>query len=217
MMQGRVGAVRPGRGKTKTRVSIWDLLQWAFQRELAGIDFDEIATLTHQSVIGGSFLMMQHGLLGCRVDGGGRSPSHPDADIVASALSCLPEAHGGRRMALTIADLARTGRVPDWMEGAAPRVVPAQWRDSKYGRFAKTEVVGKAQWVSRGQVRETEIRVCPVTYQSPQEDILSARRFYLAWWMALLELQISMRMSRDLSAFEVTEAMPPHTPWQKNS
>tara|TARA_R110002049_G_scaffold23331_2_gene82340 strand:+ start:1043 stop:1696 length:654 start_codon:yes stop_codon:yes gene_type:complete len=217
MMMGEVVAVRPGRGRMKTRVGVWDLLQWAFQRELAGIDFDEIATMVGQSVIGGTYLMMQHGALGCRVDGGGRSPCHPDADIVAATLGCLPDRLGGRRMAVMIAEMARAGLVPDWMPDARPRIEAAEWGWNPHGRHAKTERVGTAHVIRRGVAREVEVRCCPVVWIAPEREIERARRHYMAWWLALLDVQMTLRMSRDLSAFEVTDAMPPRCPWKENT
>ncbi|MGY9050246.1 hypothetical protein P775_09780 [Puniceibacterium antarcticum] len=217
MMHARIPAsVRPGRGNQRTRASIEQLLCWAFQREFASLDFDELASTsgTAPPGVGMEYIMIERARLGCRVDGGGRSEPHPDADAVASALAALPQGHGGRRVALWIAELARSGLTPDWHQDERPRCVPVAWRSCKHGDFAKTDVAGSVEVMGRKGLRRVDLTVCPVTYVNTGREIAAARRDYLAWWGALLELRDTFRVYGGLTAFEVTEQMPPAAPWR---
>ena len=217
MMMAR--SVRPARGSAPaTPVGIRELLEWAFRTECARLEFDEIiesSGITMRAV-GTEYILMRRGILGCKIDGGGRSDPHPDADIVASAVAALPEACGGRHMALMIAELARCGNTPDWMPGATLACVPVTWAGQvKHGKpFAKTVSLGTGKYRYRGKEREYDRRVCPVRYLNDAKQIGGLRRTYLQWWGALLELRDTFRIYGGLSAFEVTRAMPPRSPWK---
>lgn len=206
------------RGASARDISILGLIEWAFQRECASLDFDEMAsTAGERPSVSPLWVLMQRHNLGCKIDGGGRSDPHPDADIVASALAALPDARGGRRMGIRIAELARAGLRPDWMEGAVTRCVPVNLSREKPGRPPKSEVCGTIEVVSRGRKRTVELRWCPVTYTPTPQQISSARRDYLLWWDALHELRFQLQMYRGLSAWRVTDDMPPRKPWIKSS
>ena len=129
-------------------VTILQLLDWAFQKEKIRIDFDQGATERPQGALKGygtEHILMRQAELGCRVQGGGTSEPHPDADAVADALAQLPEGVGGRRMALVIADLCRADETLGWGSDLAPQVQPVDWKQTKHGRFAVTETCGKAR------------------------------------------------------------------------
>jgi len=218
----RVGP-KPGH---KAEVAIWDLLCWAFQREFASVDFGRITSLGGQPMpgYGMEFVLLEQARLGCRVDGGGHSDPHPDADVVAAALSALPEVCGGRPMAVQIAELARAGQVPDWMGDATPRLVPVEMHTNRHGCHAKTAdaavlgSVGWPHWKRRNRknvVVEEVVTYCPTIWRPSAAQIAAARRGYQLWWGALLELRINLQIGAPLSAFEVTDAMPPMTPWAK--
>ncbi|TMV14419.1 hypothetical protein [Arenibacterium halophilum] len=217
MMAAR--AIQPARGSAPaTPVSIRELLEWAFGRELARLDFDEIGAVRgdRRVGVGTEYLLMQRQLLGCQIDGGGRSEPHPDADTVASALAALPEGHGGRATALWIADLARAGMAPEWRYEERKTCEPVAWRACKHGtRYAVTESAGQVQYVHRGRLRQAELRVCPVRFRDPAPLAARARRDYLRWWGALFDLQQTFRLYGGLTAFVVTEAMPVMEPWRK--
>lgn len=213
MMRVQKHDVSPVRAARRA-VSIQQLLEWAFQRELASLDFDEMATTSgSRPGISMEYVLMQRHNLGCQVDGGGRSEPHPDADLVASALASLPVACGGRTMAVWIAELARAGTTPDWLPGAVTRCVPMEWRKTKHGQFATTRTCGSVSYVSRGRKRSTDIRCCPVTYSPSASKIASTRRGYLLWWGALLELSTTFRIYDSLTAHVVTDVLPPRAPW----
>jgi hypothetical protein len=85
-------------------------------------------------------VLIRQAMLGCRVDGGGGGGPrdvHQDAEVVAAVLAGLPDALGGRGMAVRVAELARAGITPDWMPGAVPRCVPAELRDGPGGPRAR--------------------------------------------------------------------------------
>ncbi|MGQ3486103.1 hypothetical protein [Roseovarius pacificus] len=208
-------------------VGIRELLEWAFQRELASLDFDEITTVGGGAPpgIGMEYIMMERAKLGCRVDGGGRSDPHPDAEIVASALAALPERVGGRRMAIWIAELARAGREPDWYQNETPRYGPAEWHINPHGARAvrrDAAELGQTGWPPvkrrnrKGVIVTDPVYYCPVTVSPNPSQIAAARRAYLSWWGALLELRDTFRLYTDLSAHVVTDEMPPLSPWRKN-
>jgi len=210
------GAVRAGR---KVQISIKELLAWAFQRELASLDFNEVSTEAGQRPgVGIEWIMMQQAKLGVTIDGGGRSDPHSDADIVASALASLPENHGGRRMAIWIAELARAGREPDWMPDARPACTPVEWKRCKHGTFAAREFyTGPGRWPSPVLTGEKDGYACPVTYTDTVADVARAHRAYLGWRSALHELAHNLRTGDPLTGFAVTLELPPVAPWQNRS
>lgn len=218
-MNAVAGIMRDRHGRVQRPIAIRGLIEWAFQRECASIDFDEVRTVSggHRPGVGTEYLLMQRHNLGCQVDGGGRSEPHPDADLVASALAALPDAQGGRRMGVWIAELARAGMVPDWRRDAAASCRPLEWRQTKHGRFAKTRSIGVHCHVVRGRRVEVDVRVCPVGYSNTAQEIARARRLYLEWWGALLEVRRVFQVYGGLTSWYVTDEMPKMKPWQKTS
>ncbi|WP_243612942.1 DUF4637 domain-containing protein [Shimia aestuarii] len=219
-------AIRPGRGGLKTQVSILELVGWAFQREKASLNFDPINSIrgVKAQTRSSCALIAEHERLGCRIEGGGSSEPHPDADQVADALANLPEGHGGRRMAIWIAELARAGGVPDCMAHVKPRIVPLETRSNQHGVRAVTEDaahLGATGWqpVARrnrkGAIVHDAVAYCPVRLRPSADEIAAARRQYLGWWGAMLELRDTFRIYGGLTAFEVTKAMPPMRPWAR--
>ncbi|MDO6592200.1 hypothetical protein DS901_10260, partial [Loktanella sp. D2R18] len=100
MMVAR-GMGQAARVDTRRSIDIWGLVVWAFQREAAQLDLQR-TSLAESCITGFGYASMtaiiaEHEQLGCRVDGGGSSDPHPDADLVASALSVLSEGCGGQR------------------------------------------------------------------------------------------------------------------------
>lgn len=205
------------RGAVARDISILGLIEWAFQRECASLDFDEMAsTAGERPSVSPLWMLMQRHNLGCKVDGGGKSDPHPDADIVASALAALPEGRGGRRMGLTIAELARAGLRPDWMEGAVMRCVPVDVHKGRHGAYAKSDPCGQVEVISRGRKRTVEVRWCPVRFTHSPDRIAAARRDYLRWWDALWDLRLTFQhRNGGLTAWRITDEMPPRTPWKK--
>lgn len=198
----------------KREMSIRRALEWAFAQERVSVDFDEI----HDGPGGVDTIwrLMQRGRLGCKVDGGGRSPRHDDAEIIASFVARLDEGHGGRGMAVEIARLARCCTVPDWMPRAVPRCVPVDVVENPHGVFARTSVVGKVEVRKRGRKKMVDVVACPVTFRPSAAKIASARRDYLQWWGALLDLRVTLAAA-GLRTIAVTQEMPPMKPWDTSA
>ncbi|MCF7700540.1 hypothetical protein GLR48_14645 [Loktanella sp. M215] len=213
---------RASRGAAQD-IGIWPLLVWAFRTECAQLDLgggrDRLghgygyASMTS--------IIAQHEQLGCRIDGGGRSDPHPDADLVAAAVAVLPEGCGGARMAVTIAELARAGMMPEWH--VPTWIEPLKWGTSRYGRYAVTAdaaELGAGGWphqpytTRKGGNRFEEVRYCPVNIRGGVAEVTAKRRAWLLWWSALLELRNTFQLGGDLSAWSVTATMPPREPWK---
>jgi hypothetical protein len=214
--------VRASRGSAR-EIGIWPLIIWAFRSEFAQLDFDDLASEAsgRRSHMGMEAILMERCRVGCKVDGGGRSDPHPDADLIAAALATLPEGCGGRRMAVDIVELARAGRCPDWH--VEQSIAPVSYMQNRHGLFSNTADaagLGDAGWPAvqrtrrRGGVAEEPVLYCPVTIVGTASTIAAKRRAYLQWWSALLELRTTFQLGRDLSAWVVTDAMPPMKPWQ---
>lgn len=214
-LEPRDGLARPRRGAV-IDVGIWDLVQWAFQVEGASLNFDEVGMRYN---VGIEWILIEQARLGCRPDGGGRSDPHPDADIVAAALTVLPEAYGGAGMAITIAECARTGRMPDWRPSPRPRCEPGGWRRTKHGTFAERRL-----WTGPGRTYTTDAQqrkgygfACPVYFRDTALEVGRARRAYLQWWSALNEVRHCLAIGRSLSSFRLSDAMPKLQPWKKGA
>lgn len=209
---------------TRRSVSVLEIIEWAFQREKVGVDFDEIEREAGAKPgVGMEYILMEQARLGCRVQGGGTSSAHHDADIVASTLAVLPESCGGRRMAIWIAELARSGRVPEWQSELQVR--PMATSTNRHGTRARTSdaaELGSIGWPHQARrKRNGSIALEPVLY-SPIEirptarEIASMRRGYLQWWSALLEIKSALQSSH-LTSHVVTNVMPPSAPWKKTA
>lgn len=194
----------------KREMSIRAALEWAFSIELVSVDFDAI----HEGPGGVDTIwrLMQRGRLGCKVDGGGRTLQHDDAEVIASFVGSLGPEFGGRGMAVQIAQLARCRLVPDWMPGAVPRCVPVEVVQNPHGTFSRTVVVGQAEVQRRGRKRKVDVLACPVHFQPTAAKIASVRRAYTEWWCALLELRVGLAHA-GLRTLSITQQMPPRAPW----
>lgn len=217
MMAGLSGR-QNGKTGTKRLIGIQGLLVWAFKDECAQLDLgDGIASASGYGYASATAALIEHEQLGCRIDGGGRSDPHPDADLVAAAVSALPETFGGYRMALQIVDLVRSGQTPDWYRDVKPTCRPAEWRNSKHGPHAKTVAVGTIYYRDRGKLTAHEMKICPVRYSDTAVEVAAARRRYLDWWRAVNELRLTFQLYGGLSAFRVTDRMPTMNPWKKTT
>lgn len=213
-------ALRPvkpdANGRARRPISIQNLLEWAFADECASIDFEDAGTLAQgYRNVGTEWVLMQRCLVGCSIDGGGHSDPDPDADLVAAAVACLPEGCGGRRMAVQVAELARARRVPEGYVGVVQGCEPVGWHVNPHGRRAVTEHLGYFDDRSGRKPRRHDVRVCPVVYRPAADQIAMARRNYLQWWSALLELRITFQYQNDMSRWLVSGDMPPRSPWKK--
>lgn len=198
----------------KRALSVVKALEWAFAVEQVSIEFDEVNPDAYTVGCDPIWRMMRQAELGCRVQGGGVSPRADDAEVIASIVARLPVANGGKGMALQVAHHARACSVPDPLVGAVPRVVPRDgWRLTKHGEFARTEVVGQVETVYRGRKAVHDLVACPVSYSPSAAQISAARRGYLDWWGALLHLRHELATC-GLATLDLTQDMPPMTPWR---
>jgi hypothetical protein len=205
-------------------MSVEQALNWAFGAECATVDFaDEAAPDLYRSTVSSAWLVAQHGMIGCRIDGGGRSLPHDDAQMIASAVAALAPEQGGRAMAVQIAQLARAGQRPEWRGDLRRQIVPMGMQHNQHGWTATTEDaarLGDVGWPvqsrtsrRRGVVREA-VRYCPVRIIDPSRRVAAMRRSYLDWWGALLHLSMDLRVRGILGSVEITRVMPPMTPWR---
>lgn len=225
--QGQARLRLPGSVGAPRAVSIRALLEWAFRDECASVEFGPAADIVNgKRAWGMEAVLIERAQLGCKPDGGGRSPSHPDADTVASAVAALPEARGGARMAIWLAELARAGAAPDWLPGATPRLLPVEWARNRWGDFARTapaHTLGATGWPDverknrRGAVVREPVLYCPCAWAPSPARIAAARRGWLDWWGALLDLRGAFQVYGGLSAFVLTDEMPPLRPWEEKS
>lgn len=200
----------------KRDLSIVAALGWAFGTECARFDFDD-APRTKAST---EYMLMQRAKLGgIRVDGGGRSLPHDDAQDLAWMVQRLP-----LEDAATVAEYARAGMMPDWMPGAEPRLVPRHWNTKgRFGLFGKSEVI--ATYVETSLVphpknpakkierkRKIQVEWVPCTWDPHPQEVSSARAAYQRWWVAL-EFIRDEAQAKGLRSIIITDQMPPFQPW----
>jgi len=196
-------------------MSIEQALRWAFQVEHASVDFEEdTRSEGYRPGISTIWVMIQRGDLGCKIDGGGSSDPHDDAQIIASFLARLPPERGGKGMAAHIASLARAGMQPDPMVGQKPRCVPREWRFTKWGRYARTEIVESITTIARGRRLTRHVVCCPVTYVPSRSQIDCARQDWLDYWGALVWLQHALVTGNALRVVQLNDRLPPMEPWR---
>ncbi|CAM3092718.1 hypothetical protein PANO111632_02700 [Paracoccus nototheniae] len=200
-------------------------LEWAFRDECARLQFDEMGETSGAARmnVDSVWLMMQRGHVGCQVDGGGSSDPAWDAEIIASAVATIPAEHGGREMAVLVAELARAGGAPDYMKDASLGYHPGDVTQNRYGWTAKTEDsarLGSRGWPAserkgrKGRIMKEPVLYCPVYVFPTAMQISRARRQYLAWYGALLWLRAELVGLGILSRVVLTGAMPPLHPWR---
>ncbi len=225
--QARPAAKAPGADLSRGAVramSIQRALEWAFGAEYAGLEFNEMGETSGGQRMGvdGIWLMMQREAIGCEIDGGGRSDPAWDAQIIASTVASLPVSHGGRQMAVFVAQHARAGVAPDWMRDARPTIQPCGMRTNRHGERAETEEaqhLGSAGWPiqkrigRKGRVFEEPVLYCPVVVTPTRSQIAAAHRRYLAWYGALLWIRAELDGLGILAGIDLTLDMPVLQPW----
>jgi hypothetical protein len=211
-------------GKVKRAMSVQQALEWAFRIEKAQLELPLPQDVSEEGFgFGLEYVLLQRAALGCQVDGGQYKLggyTHEDAEVIAATVAGMPDALGGKRMAIRVAELARAGLTPDWMPGAVPRCVPVEIKHNQQGARASTIVVGTARIRTRGPtVRGTwktiDILACPVTFSPHPHQIAAARRAYDDWWQALGCIRDGLIAGGMLREVDVTAAMPKGRPWEK--
>lgn len=204
--------------RSKRALGVQQILEWAFRIEKAQLELPEPHNPERGEGYGFGleYVLLQRAALGCQIDGGRHkagSDTHEDAEVVAATIAVLPEALGGKRMSIRIAELARAGLTPDWMPGAVPQCVPVETRRNQHGERSTTVVVGTERVLTRGKWRTVEVLACPVTWRPHPEQIASARRGYEDWWQALGWIRDGLVVGGMLRYMEVTAAIPKVRPW----
>ncbi len=216
-MQGRIGHARGTRAKRALGVQA--ILDWAFRVEKAQLDLPPPKDVVEEGFgFGLEYVLLQHAALGCKVDGGQHkmdSYTHADAEVVAATVAGMPDSLGGKRMAISVAELARAGMTPDWMPGIVPRCVPVEIKQNQHGERSSTIIVGIERVRTRGKWRTVEVLACPVTWRPHPEQIASARRGYEDWWQALDWVRDGLVVGGMLREVEVTATMPKVRPWAR--
>lgn len=203
-------------------MSVKTALEWAFGPEQAQIDFDLLGVHEfRREGISPEWRLMQEQKLGCRVDGGGSSDPHADAALIAAAVEALSvNPIFGKDMAVLMATCARSGTVPDWRGEPKMRVAPLGWDINKDGERTAYEVPA-GTWSYRSpanrMMRTVRSRVCPIQYVGGAISITRARRRYLDWWGALLEVSVTLRIPGYLDSIEISKEMPAVEPWREKS
>jgi hypothetical protein len=214
-MHGRIG--RAGGGKVKRALGVQAILEWAFRVEKAQLELPLPKDVSEEGFgFGMEYVLLQRCALGCKVDGGQHkmgSYTSADAEVVAATLAGMPDSLGGKRLAIYVAELARTGMTPDWLPGAVPRCVPVETKNNQHGERASTIVVGTERVLQRGKWRTVEVLACPVIWRPHPEQIASARRGYEDWWQALDWVRDGLIAGGMLRDMDLTVAMPKVRPW----
>ncbi|UFS64383.1 hypothetical protein LO749_09400 [Paracoccus denitrificans] len=210
-----MNAMWPRRAAVR-EMTIQQALEWAFAVEHARIDFDE--TGAHEFDRPGVdtiWILQRHRELGCRVDGGGTSDPHPDAQIIAAAVEALPIGVGGRRMALLVAECARARRVPDWREEERRGVLPCGWDMTDDGEWlAGTRKLDPQTYRDRKGFKKTyRPEICPISYTGTAVVLAKRRREYLAWYGALLHLLYELSWCSGFTAIRIVDGLPDRSPW----
>jgi len=211
-------------------LSIQQALEWAFRDECASLDLPDRRPAEERGFgFGMEYVLIQRARLGANIDTfRGRSDPHEDAEVIAATLAGLPHDLGGKRAAIWLAELARSGLTPDWMPGARPRFGPREWRKTPAG-----EHVGKSEihHLHAEKVRmphprnpartitttkRTEVRWTPCTWDPHPQEIESARASYSQWWDALDYTRDALNEGGMLRDVTLTRQMPPRRPWERS-
>jgi hypothetical protein len=212
------GRISCNGGKQKRALGVQAILEWAFRVEKARLELPPPTDAVEEaSDYGLEYALLQRARLGCQVDGGRYkigSYTHEDAEVVAATVAGMPDALGGKRMAIRVAELARAGLTPDWMPGAVPSCIPVETKRNQHGERARTEVVGTERVQYRERWRTVEVLACPVMWRPHPEQITGARRAYENWWQALGWVREGLMDGGMLREVEVTAAMPKARPWE---
>lgn len=218
MMQLRLP---PSNSRTRLGdMSVLQALDWAFRREHVQLELPEReAPEERGSGFGMEYVLLQRAQLGgVKIDefGGrfGGSEPHEDAEVIAAIVSKMPDDLGGLHMAIRLSEHARAGLVPDWMPGAVPRMVPLEWKASKHGPKARSEVIGSGTIMHRGKQVAYESRWCPVTIHPDPQRIASFRAFYTEWWFAVSYVRRMLGECGMLREVRIKAEMPPMAPWK---
>ena len=212
----RSSAMASVRRSRLRHMSVRQAVEWAFGAEHARLDFDVTGVRAFDRVgVSQEWILAEVKRIGCRVDGGGQSACHADAELIAAAVEAMPVASGGRQMAVLVAACARAGMVPDWRGNARPRIVPLGWDLGEDGQWqAHTRLGDEYQYTGKEwRVRRARAVYCPVRHEGGAASVSAARRTYLDWCGAMLHIAHVIGRPGYLSDILLTDDLPPLSPW----
>lgn len=212
---------------SKRKLSIRLALEWAFMTEYVGLDLGD-HLVKDQVGIDTLYRLIERNRLGfVKIDGGGKSLPHDDAEIISASITKLSIISRNRGLALTVADCARFGKSVDWMEGAKPKIEPAEWKPMRgfsKGHMAKEEVLRRytiatdrphprnpKKMVTYRSTREDSW--CPCIWTTSLQEIETARDDYRKWVSALRWLRDDLKSHGNLETIELTQRLPATDPW----
>jgi hypothetical protein len=216
---------RAGSRAIQRALGVQAALEWAFRVEQAQLELPLPPDVTEEGFgFGLEYVLLQRAVLGCKIDGGQHKIggyTHEDAEAIAATVAGIPDSLGGKRMAIRVAELARSGLTPDWMPGAIPRCVPTIVKQNQHGTHAGTIVVGTERVRVRGlgdraKWKTFDILACPVTFSPHPHQIEAARRGYDDWCQALGWVREGLIAGGMLRDVVLTAAMPKALPWKES-
>ncbi len=200
-------------------ISIKDLLEWAFATECATLDFDEIGEAQGGSMpgVGSEWRigqMLELGLEpgeGVKVDTSfGRSLPHNDAELVATVVRNALNWWE----AVSVAELARQCRAPDWDLGPLTCQPEAWGKRNHHGQMGKTKRLEDFVYTKGGRTYHRQVLMTPIKFYPDVSNIAAARRKYLNWISALMSVRAAMR-GHQMERFILSDTMPNRAPWKK--
>lgn len=229
-LQGRPDRVerRKPVGANLKGLSIMQALEWTFVAQCASLELPDLRDIEDRGFgFGMEYILIQRAKLGgVKIDGGsGPDQTHEDAEAIAAIVANLPESLGGRRMALMICEIARSGLLPNWMEGAVPKLEPINVQTAgRYAGMGKSEPCGvyvekyqvahphnKARFITR--TKRHEIRWTPCRWNPSRGEIEATRQRYTDWRNALAGIRDAFSGTRVLREITLSEVLPPDRPW----
>ena len=131
---------RTSHGRPKRVMSVQQALEWAFRVEHAQLELPEPPDPERGQVFGFGleYVLMQRAALGCKIDCGQYkigTYTHEDAEVIAATVDGMHDTLGGKRMAIRVAEIARDGLTPDWMQGACLLYTSPSPRDRTRSRM----------------------------------------------------------------------------------
>ncbi len=213
--------------KDKRQMTVHQALIWAFRSECVQLDLpDRRDPEDRGGGFGMEYVLIQRMKIGVTIDTSiGHSSPHVDAETIAAIVVNLRRDLGGAGMAIRVAELSRSGLIPDWMPDAEPRIEPVAWvQRNGTGQLAKSEVVAayyeeytaphpKNDQRTIKRRRRVEIEYTPCRWSPSRSQIANVRDGYSSWWLALDEIRQNLMAVKVLRDIEIIDGMPPRKPW----
>jgi hypothetical protein len=216
---------------SKRKMSIRMALEWAFMTEYVELDLSDGSPRTPVGVDTLYKLIKRNELGFVRIEGGGKSEAHEDANLISLSITKLALTQRRRNLALMVADCARFGRAVDWMDGAVPKIEPAEWKvrrgysnqDMAKEAVLRRYVVEKKiphprnpekSFTSRSKAEDSW---CPCIWTTSLQEIETARADYEKWIAAMKWVRDDLIADGKLETIELTNRLPDTRPWRASA